>query len=210
MHRNRIVLLSFAALLALTLGTFQTVIWNGDAAPGWARAIVLQLAPTLRAAPFNLGVARLEQPPAAYFVLGRCVWLVYAALLAAVAQRKVNTLMRAATLLLLGGAALADILVYGLSSTLGVAFRERMFWTAEVPLLAALTLLLTVSALLAWHQRAGSVIAALTLPLALAATAVLHYMPHGPLLGVALALLLEAYRESALPTAHFTFVAVQP
>ena len=76
----------------------------------------------------------------------------------------------------------------------GSALREAVFWRLEVPALSAAVLGL---AGLGWVWRTsltGRVLLVTPL-LALAATLALRYMPHGPLMGIALALALTAKKE---------------
>ncbi|QSQ19935.1 hypothetical protein JY651_32255 [Pyxidicoccus parkwayensis] len=205
MKRPLLLLASLSAALSLTLGTFQTVLWNGAAAPRWARTVAHGIAESAlppRGAP---GAEHLAAPPAAYFMFGRPFILAYVALgLALVALARAEGKRRDTfATALVAVAALADVGVYWLSSALGVAFRERAFWNVEVPALVGLLFLVSVRAGLAWRRDGRLRPSVFALPLALLATAALHYMPHGPVLGLSFALLLEAARlRSTSMTSH--------
>ncbi|MDB4986574.1 MAG: hypothetical protein JWN04_1752 [Myxococcaceae bacterium] len=144
--------------------------------------------------------ARAE-PPAIYFTIGRPFLAVYVLLaLAVAAQPWLGRRVRIALLSLLTVAAAGDFCAYWLSSELGVGFRKVVFWQIELPALAAALLLTTVRGLLGIRrgERRPAWALASALVGAAVATAALRYMPHGPALGLALALAGSARHERAI------------
>ncbi len=187
MTRNKTALVAAttAVMTAAILGSLQSVAWNGTGAPAVARAFTEWLDPALL---LETASSNLEQPSESYFGYGRLVVAIYALLFVAGAALRRLTSQR--TFWLLAGlftiAAMGDIAAYWVSETMGPGVRLIGFWYTEVPALAATTLVL--SGIGGWQMRYGGsgrpLVAAL--PLSIATTALLAYMPHGILLGLAL------------------------
>lgn len=193
-RRSSASLSALAATLATALGLLQSAIWNGPDAPAWARA----LASLVPAIDLTVGASALAEPPAIYFMLGRPFLAVYVLLALAVAAHPwLGRRARIALLSLLTVAAVGDFCAYWLSSELGVGFRKVVFWRIELPALAAALLCTTARGLLGirWGERRPAWVLASALVCAAIATAALHYMPHGPALGLALALAGSARHE---------------
>jgi len=177
-----------AALIAVTLGSLQSVAWNGPEAPAIARAVATWLDPGLLLEAASNGLA---QPSESYFGYGRLAVAAYALLVAAVVAmrhwfpRPLQGWLAALVTLAIGG----DIIAYWLSERSGLLVRRIGFWYTELPALAAIVLLLTGVG--AWGFRRGGPERwlACCLPVSLAATLCLGYLPHGVLLGLALTLL---------------------
>jgi N-acyl homoserine lactone hydrolase len=191
MTRRRLALLAaaLAAILTALLGALQSAAWNGPAAPGLVRAVARALDPGLLLLPPS---ARLPAPAEAYFGYGRLAVAVYALLL--VAGSGVRPLLarwaRRTTTALAAAALAGDVGAYWVSETAGVALRRIAFWWVELPALVALALLLTGVGLARLRACRPGRPLALALPAVLAGTAALRYVPHGVLLGLAVALLV--------------------
>lgn len=200
---RRRVLATCAALGALAtcaaLGTLASRIWHGADAPAWVRGVTDALTPTLGAAPG--AASRPGTPPPVYFAVGRAFVLVYAALAVRWTLRPVGPVwMRRSLAVLLGLAALGDVLAYWVSAWAGPAVRAVGFWRIEVP--ALLLALLVIGARGVALLRAGAAPArtawtlALAPVVAIAGTAALRYMPHGPVLGLCVAALAGAQEDA--------------
>lgn len=171
--------------LLVVLGALQSTIWNGEAAPAFARSLALTLEPALAA--FGPASNRAAEPPeiyfgygrqalAAYFLLGVAFW----ALRPALGRRGFIAVG------VLGGVALlGDVLAYWVSESAGPAVRQVGFWYVELPALVALAAMLSGVGVVHVRRKTQGRLLALALPLGLGATAGLRYLPHGLLLGLA-------------------------
>jgi hypothetical protein len=195
---------ALAIVLLVYLGPIQSVLWNGDQAPEWAAAL-----PWVES---SIVAARSTTPGLpAYDMFGRGVVAVYVAVLVAWAAlwppagaARVPRLWAGATMAALCCAAAADIVAYWIAGLNGSTLREAAFWAIEVPALCVTVLTLAGTG---WVMRGRSGCRALILAplLAVIATVALRYMPHGPLLGIAGAIMLSALRRAA-PSANPTWI----
>ncbi len=190
-----VVCLTGALLLLIVLGPIQSAIWNGPETPGWiARLTWLhQTASRLQAAiPAWAGM----HP---YDAFGRLMAIVYAGALVGLAglspgSQPISQRMKQVALVTLGIAAVADVVSYWTAGFENDGLRFWSFWVTEMP--ALVLTLLAVSTLGILRLRAGYAPGwanwplALVLPLALALTAALQYMPHGPMTALCAALLI--------------------
>lgn len=184
----------FALVLCAFLAPIQSRIWNGPSAPGWINALSTAVAPSSA-----LGhAASLDtSPPEVYFTFGRLFILVYASLVLVLARGPLVGSRRTQRLFLglLAIAASGNMLAYWVSAWAGSAVRHIGFWRIEVPAIAALLVVTSAQGVIAARRRAASPLAAwalaLVIPLAACSTALLRYMPHGPMLAFALALVLH-------------------
>lgn len=186
-----------AALLLCALGCLQSTIWHGAQAPALARRVAAVLdSDLLQASP----ASELGQPAEAYFGYGRMVLVAYGLLLvAARALRPRLPSWGSGALAALGSCALGgDVIAYWLSETTGPAFRRIGFWYLELPALVLCSLLLTAIGVARFRRDALVRPLAAALPFALLGSALLRYLPHGVLLGLALTLCcLRPTRPSA-------------
>lgn len=189
---------ALAVILLAYLGPIQSVLWNGDQAPGWAASL-----PWVDA---SIIAARAQAPAIPpYDVFGRLVIVAYVLVVAAVSalwpalsiSRKAR-LWLGATIAALMIASTADVVAYWVAGLTKGTLRQAAFWTAEVPALVAATLGL---AAVGWVTRhaAGSRVLMLAPILAVIATLSLRYMPHGPLLGMAVAITMSAWLRGQAP-----------
>lgn len=186
---------SAAAIAALVLGGLQSVAWHGLEAPALARWIAVGVDPDLR---FEQASKLLAQPTESYFGYGRLAIVIYLLLgLAVTADRRVwrsllGPSLAGALCLLATLAAGGDIAAYWFSEGAGPFVRRVGFWYVEVPALVLAIATMTGAGALKRANGKASLRLALALPFALVATALLAYMPHGPLLGLALTMALVA------------------
>jgi glyoxylase-like metal-dependent hydrolase (beta-lactamase superfamily II) len=180
-----------AASAALALGALQSVAWHGSEAPALARGLTAALDPGLLLEPAS---SSLAAPSESYFGYGRLTIAIYVLIGAAATALRSRWPRRGAIALALLGvtAGMGDVAAYWASEWLGPDVRRIGFWYTEVPALA-----LAIAVLTGWgasgirHDPSRRCLA-LCAPLVLATTAALGYLPHGPLLGLALTLLLVA------------------
>jgi len=191
-----LVLAALAVAAAATLGALQSVAWHGPDAPAVARALAGALDPGLLREPAS---ASLAQPSESYFGYGRLAIAVYALLWAAAAgaARAWPRPARRAIASLWLLAAAGDVAAYWVSEQAGPELRRVGFWYTELPALLALTVGLTGMGAWALHRRRPAAAWVLALPVCVATTAGLGYLPHGLLLGLGLTL---ACALIALPT----------
>ena len=195
-HRWAIAAALMAAGTAAILGALQSVAWHGAGAPGVAYALAGWLDPgLLLEAPSD----SLQQPGESYFGYGRLVVGIYALLFAAGVGIRHPLPRRAQWLVaaLLGLAVVGDILAYWVSEGAGPDLRRIGFWVMELPALMAMVVAL--SGIGAWRLRQGRAggVLVVALPVSLATTALLGYLPHGILLGLALTGLVTLVRAPA-------------
>ena len=199
-RKTAIAAAGFSAGMLALLGALQSVAWNGSDAPLVARMLVGLLDPGLLLEP---AARALEQPTESYFGYGRLVLGAYGLLLLAAygLRRHLPPLAGTLTSGLLGLAALADFVAYWISESHGPGLRRIAFWYTEVPALCAVVLLLSAVGVLRLRHEQGQGQGqgrttrwlALCLPISLATTALLGYLPHGMLLGLALTLTLTLF-----------------
>jgi hypothetical protein len=207
-----------ALVLVALLGPLQARIWYGAAGPAWIDRLAQSGAALLGLHPLpDAPAAEARQPAPAYFAAGRVTLLVYAALGLAVWRGLLGRRggLRRVVLGLLVVATVGDALAYRVSATAGPHVRALGFWRVELPALCALVALVTGTGLRrALRSQAGicagtrprirgqGVALALALPFALGATALIRYLPHGLLTGLALASAVAAFlspRSGARP-----------
>lgn len=187
---------ALALILLLLLGPIQSTIWNGADSPPLVRAA----APLVDAA---LGGLQAIAPGAEpYDVFGRFVILAYLALLAGMAALPAAShgqrIAKAALLVATIAAALGDIVAYWIAGRADDALRAVGFWYWEVPALAIALLAAAVFGALWLRANRWSGLALLLAPLlALGATLALRYMPHGPLIGLAVSAMLATRGHTA-------------
>ncbi len=200
---------AIAALAALVLGALQSVAWRGLEAPALARWIALRLDPGLG---FEPASQLLAQPSESYFGYGRLAIAIYLLLGLVLAMGRplwrslLGPALAVGVAALLAVAAGGDIAAYWFSEGAGPFVRRVGFWFVEVPALALAIALVTGAGAFGWAdgkaKRSLALALLLALPLALVATALLAYMPHGPLLGLALTLALTLAVSPALSPAR--------
>ena len=171
--------------LCAVLGALQSVICNGFDAPALARFIASVLDAGLLVEPAS---STLPQPTESYFGYGRLVVGLYALLIvcADALRRQLRAGAGAVVTGLLTIAAVADVAAYWVSESQGTALWRVAFWYTEVPALVATVVVLTGIGVVRLRQGKRFGALALGLPLAVTTTAVLGYLPHGLLLGIAL------------------------
>ena len=176
-----------AALGALVLGGLQSVAWHGADAPGVAREIAALLDPALLLEPASKSLA---QPSESYFGYGRlCVGVYVLLALAALPLRAsgpvwLRRIVGCATAVALSG----DLIAYWLSESAGPGLRRVGFWYAELPALLLVVGALSVGGIVGWRAVPSQRRLVLCLPVCLLATFMLGYLPHGLLLGLAIAI----------------------
>lgn len=190
---------ALAIVLLVYLGPIQSVLWNGDQAPQWAAAL-----PWVES---SIAAARSTMPGLpAYDMFGRGVVAVYVALVVSWAalwpqaqDPRVAKLWACAAMAALCCAAAADVVAYWIAGLDRSTLREATFWAIEVPALCVTALCLTGDG---WVTRGRPGYRALMLAplLAAIATVTLRYMPHGPLLGIGIAITLSALQHSRSST----------
>jgi uncharacterized oxidoreductase len=191
-----------ATLLAMLLGCLQSVIWSGARAPSMARAVASWLEPDLLG---RIPSQTLVQPSSTYFAHGHWTIAIYLLLLVAAPTVLVVVSRWAGRLLVLAAsiAITGDIVAYWLSAAIGSPARRIGFWFMEVPALAAIVTVLTIAgAWSVWHRRPGRSLV-FALPAVAVGVALLHYMPHGVLLGLGLTFTIACARapRAAFPLA---------
>ncbi len=185
-----IVAAGLAVALSGLLGALQSTVWNGPEAPAAVRLLAYGIDPGLAAeAPVNT----LAQPSESYFGYGRLAITIYALLLIAAFNLRRGLPKPTGTLLVafMALAALADVGAYWVSEAQGPGLRRVAFWYTEVPALAATILILSSVGVISLRRGRPNRMLALCLPLSLGTTALLGYLPHGMLLGIALTLMLS-------------------
>jgi hypothetical protein len=187
-----------AALWCAILAPVQSLIWNGANAPSWISAMtpVHDAARLLYDAASSPG----DQP---YDFFGRLFLPVYAGAFFGFARARLSALgrigrmLRALVLFALAAGLAGDFIAYWLAGRSNDALRAIGFWWIEVPSLGVAIIgvaTLGIVALRAGARSAGASLAA-TPVVALGTTAALQYMPHGPMLALALAaVLVQAVR----------------
>jgi hypothetical protein len=184
----------FALILCAFLAPIQSRIWNGPSAPGWINALSTAVAPS---SALDHAASLDARPPEVYFAFGRLFILVYASLVLVLARGPLVGSRRTQRLLLglVAIAAFGNTLAYWLSAWAGSGVRHIGFWRIEVPAIAALLVVMSVQGVIAVRRRTASPLAAwafaLVIPLAAFGTALLRYMPHGPMLAFTLAIVVH-------------------
>jgi hypothetical protein len=118
---------------------------------------------------------------------------------------RVGRMLRALVLFALAAAFAGDFIAYWLAGRSNDALRAIGFWWIEVPLLGVAIIGVAALGIIALREGARSVGAGLaaTPVAALGTTAALQYMPHGPMLALALAAVLAQtvrVREATVET----------
>ncbi|UFH57755.1 MBL fold metallo-hydrolase [Spirosoma sp. KNUC1025] len=187
-----------AVLAGGLLLPFQSRIWNGPSGPPASVLLTQWMSPDWLG---NVAASALGQPPLAYFATGRLFILVYIGLLLATLFSRSIPRSRLKTSLLgtLTTGALANVGVYWWGEYLTKAAREGMFWAIEVPaLLGSLGLVMALAVRMrrsVMQSRLATALPFSVIPLALLFTLLFQYIPHGPMLAVAISLLLLVNRQ---------------
>lgn len=188
-----------AVLAGALLLPIQSRIWNGPGGPPASVLLNQWLAPQWNSA---VAASTLAQPPLSYFYAGHYFILVYIGLLLATSFSQTIPRSRLKTSLLgtLTVGALADVGVYWWGEYLTKAAREFMFWNMEVPaLIGSLGLVIALAFRMrhsSGRSRPANTLPFLILPVALLFTIIFQYIPHGPMLSIALSLLVLVNRPA--------------
>ncbi|MGY1941717.1 hypothetical protein [Nocardia gipuzkoensis] len=182
-------LVAVTAALCTVLAPVQSLIWNGPEAPGWMDGVPWSHTLITVAEQVGLGTP--------YFFYGRLFILVYVGVTATLwlLSRSRGWLTWPAMRWLLASltmAAWGDLLAYWGGQRFGDPVRFVGFWLTEVPALVIVACAGTafgVSLRYAGYRGSWLYSWLLLAPAMLFATAALQYMPHGPMLAVALACL---------------------
>jgi hypothetical protein len=194
-----------ATLWCVLLAPVQSLIWNGEKTPSW----IANLTPLHEAAHALYSAASLagDQP---YDFFGRLFLPIYAGVFFGFASARLSALgrsariARAVALLALTSGFVGDIIAYWLAGRGNDALRAVGFWQIEVPALTVAIVAAAVLGVAVWRsgaKPAGAILAA-TPVLAVGATAALQYMPHGPMLALAIAATAAAVRVDTMETSR--------
>lgn len=166
------------------LTPIQSAIWNGSDMASW----LMWLGQNFSGLEFKTASKDLIDLPPSYYQYGHFFVLVYVGILY---LWLADTMLRSkasgkVAILGLGIALLADVHSYWISQSYA-AFKHEVFLFGEVPGILIALLALTVY----WFQyfKPGFIkwFGLVILPLAFLITAIVRYMPHGPLLALILA-----------------------
>lgn len=195
MSKRVVALVSGAAAfsVAAILGCVQSVVWHGADAPAAATFVATRLAPAWMG---QAAASGAFQPAPAYFGVGRFAIAAYLLLAVAATFSELPLSARARRVTMAAGvlAATGDVLAYWVSAAAGPTVRRVGFWYLELPALAVAAVVLTVAGIGALRSRRAGGEIALALPVAVATTATLRYLPHGILVGFGVALFATAVR----------------
>lgn len=201
MIRSKKGLAPLAALtLCLALAPIQSQIWNQAATPAWIQS----LEGLHSTAQYFHGVTKGVLGPVPYDAFGRLMPLVYCGALIglfSVASSRMRLIWIAR--ISLGIAALADVVAYWIAGLNDPDLRFYAFWVTEVPALVVCILALSAFGIQKLRQdtagqdtagqntvgKARNLLLASTPLLALGTTASVQYMPHGPMVGITIAVL---------------------
>ncbi|KAF0700327.1 Aste57867_9140 [Aphanomyces stellatus] len=184
------------------LGCIQSRIWNGIQTPTIPKLFAHVLLPN--ASPD--GDSLREPPSDAYFVFGRMFIVVYVLLAVVLVSQpldaQVSSFVPLAVSVLLGAAAFGNLLAYYASKAYGPPMRKIGYRMIEMPCLLILAFVLTghgillLTATTSDHHSTIEAWAFVLTPLfSILCTAMLRYMPHGPLLGISVALTVHAFTQ---------------
>ncbi|MBV1887333.1 MAG: hypothetical protein KUG61_09635 [Parvibaculaceae bacterium] len=200
---TRLCLLA-AVALCFTLGIIQSTIWNGEDAPTW----ILSLPAIHTASAFLYKIIAEPIGLTDYYFFGRMFFLVYLGLFAGLKNWRKNSVTRQAILFKIFTAALlialiGDFIAYWGGGWFGTDVRFVGFWLVEVPALAIASLSSLVFGIQLLRQKSTSTIEAMTFAGApvfvLISTASFQYMPHGPVFGILLIVLVLSFLQNPKP-----------
>ena len=205
-HINQTVILCLMIILLIALGPIQSLIWNGSDTPYWiVKAFVFGHAQELIHSALSPVLG--ENP---YDSFGKLMVLVYAGTIYAITSssgaKPWSKYWTRITVASLSFAGFADFLSYWVAGFENQDLRFVTFWLMEFPALVVCLLSLTASGITLWLQKDRSLYAALLSTSMLQAflwTAVIQYMPHGPMLAVTSGCLaMTALQKGATPANH--------
>lgn len=193
-----------AIAVCFTLGVVQSTIWNDDGTPTW----ILSLFAIHAASTFLY--TNLAEPVGVtdYYFFGRMFFLVYFGLFAGLICWNKNNVVREAFLFktfmtALVVALIGDIIAYWGGGWFGTDIRFVGFWLIEVPALTVATLSSLMFGIQMLRHKSTSRIEAMAFAGApifvLISTASFRYMPHGPVFGILLVVLILSFSQKEKP-----------
>lgn len=184
-----------ALIWCAVLAPIQSEIWNADKTPLWLAGLT-----PLHAAASALYDAFAGTLPR-YDFFGRLFTVVYAGIFVGVAAASptpgVSSFARWIVYASLVAAFVGDVTAYWFAGIGNAPLRALGFWKAEVPALGVAVLAIAAIGVSMMRSRvtAGGAVVAATPLVALGATAAIQYMPHGPVLALALAATILAWHR---------------
>lgn len=200
---TRLCLLA-AVALCFTLGIIQSTIWNGEETPTW----ILSLSAIHAASTFLYKTVAEPVGVTDYYFFGRMFFLVYFGLFASLKYWKRNSVTREIVLFKIFMTALliafiGDIIAYWGGGWFGTDLRFVGFWLTEVPALTIASLSSLVFGIQMLRHKSTSTIEAMAFAGApifvLISTASFQYMPHGPVFGILLVVLILSFSQKGKP-----------
>ncbi|MBV1934055.1 MAG: hypothetical protein KUG59_05165 [Parvibaculaceae bacterium] len=200
---TRLCLLA-AVALCFTLGLIQSTIWNGEDTPTW----VLSLSAIHTVSAFLNKTIAEPVGITDYYFFGRMLFLVYLGLFIGLKGWRKNSVTRQAVLFKIFTTALliafiGDLIAYWGGGWFGTDVRFVGFWLAEVPALAIASLSSLAFGIQSLRHKSTSTIEAMafigTPIIVLISTASFQYMPHGPVFGILLIVLVLSFSQNLKP-----------